>query len=424
MFLPKRWYVLLLSGAVFVSPAIAQTFVAKRITFSGATQGQAELLAVSGLKPGETLGPPEIQAAAQKLIDTGMFTDVHFSFNGVELNYALKPADGMQPVAYANFPWWDEQALSAAVSAKVPLFHGEVPPESAMQQQVAAALTALVAEKGVTATVTGAPVEALGSRQWTGILYHIDAPPVEVGSVHLSGVSGDLSDPVMAIQKAAAGKDFDPATAATIETALRIVYHRQGYLEMAMTGYAHGEPQVEDGKVMVPVSATVEQGPQYRVRELRLAGDAVMTPDQFAKIAKLHLGDIANEDLLHGTLAEMAPVYKSRGYLRARFDAAPTFDAATRTVDYTVSVVPGPVFHMGTLGLENVSDQQRAEIVKAWPLKEGDVFDGLLPSAFLLRYKSQLRSLDGWSATYKAYEHEDTHVVDLVVTFRQGGPLR
>jgi hypothetical protein len=42
---------------------------------------------------------------------------------------------------------------------------------------------------------------------------------------------------------------------------------------------------------------------------------------------------------------------------------------------------------------------------------------------FLNKYKSQLHSLDGWSASYKAFEHDDTRIVDLVVTFRPGGPL-
>ena len=135
-------------------PARAQKFVPKKITFSGTTANQAELLAVSGLKPGDTLRQAEIQAAAQKLIDTGLFTDVRFAFDGVELNYSLKPVTNMEPVSYANFPWWDDGALNAAVAAKVPLFHGSVPPESGMQQQVATALTALLAEKGVEATVT------------------------------------------------------------------------------------------------------------------------------------------------------------------------------------------------------------------------------------------------------------------------------
>ncbi|MGA7524011.1 MAG: POTRA domain-containing protein [Acidobacteriaceae bacterium] len=404
-------------------PALsAQKFSPQKITFSGTTANAAELLAISGLKPGEAVGQAEMQAGAQKLIDTGMFSDVQFSFNGVDLNYALKPATTMEPVRFDNFPWWDAAALNAAVAAKVPLFHGSVPPESSMQQAVATALTALLAAKGVTATVTGTPAEDPATHAvWVG--YHIDAPAVQVGSVHLSGVSADWAEPVLAIQKAAEGQDFDGATEATLATALRAIYDRQGYLQEALTGYAHGTPELVDGKVMVPVSAVVQEGAQYRVRGMQFAGDAVLNAEAFNKMAKLHLADIANEDLLHATLAEMATVYKSKGYLRAKVDVTPALDAGRRTVDYAITVDPGPAFHMGTLSLVNLNDQQTAEVRQCWPLHEGDVYDALVVPQFLNRYKNQLHSLDGWSASYKAYEHEDTHAVDLVVTFRPGGPL-
>ena len=409
---------------MLVASATAQKYVPKKITFSGTTLSQSDLLAVSGLKPGASLGQADIQAGAQRLIDTGMFSDVHFSFDGIALNYALKPADGMQPVSYANFPWWDAKALTAAVAAKVPLFHGEIPPESPMQQEVAAALTELLAEKGVTATVTGVLRAPAGAEKTGAIVYHIDTPPVEVGSVHLSGVSTDWAEPVLAIQSAAVGQNFDGATEATLTTALRAIYRRQGYLEMAMTGYSHGAPEVTDGKVMVPVSAVVAEGPQFRVRGMHFAGDSVVTAEEFNKTSRLHLADIANEDLLHATLAAMSAEYRSHGYLRAQLDANPKLDAMTRTVDYTIAVQPGPVFTMGTLGLVNVNDLQRAEILKAWPLKEGGVYDPLEVAQFLQKYKNQLHSLDGWSASYKEYDHEDSHVVDLVVTFHPGGPLR
>jgi outer membrane protein assembly factor BamA len=179
---------LLVLAALAVS-APAQKYIPKKIVFSGTTASQAELLAVSGLKPGDSLGQTEIQAAAQKLIDTGLFTDVHFAFDGAELTYILKPASGMEPVTYANFPWWDEKALNAAVAVKVPLFHGSVPPESGMQQQVAAALTALLAEKGVQATVSALPAKDEAMRE-AGVQFHIDTPAVEIGSVNFSGASG------------------------------------------------------------------------------------------------------------------------------------------------------------------------------------------------------------------------------------------
>jgi outer membrane protein insertion porin family len=418
MVLLRPFFVFLLSGAMLVSSAVAQKSVPEKITFSGTTIPQRDLLAVTGLKPSVAVAQSDVQAAAQKLADTGMFSSVQFSFDGVDLDYQLKPADGMEPVSYANFPWWDEKTLTAAVAAKVPLFHGEVPPESAMQQHVAAALTALLAEKGVTATVTGVPKKALGGGKGDGIEYHIDAPPVEVGSVHLSDVSAAWAEPVLAIQKAEVGQDFDPATEATLATALGTIYHRQGYLQVALTRYAHGEPQLVDGEVMVPVSAVVVEGPQYRVREMEFAGDSVMTPEQFAKLAQLHMSDIANEELLHATLAEMAQAYKSHGYLHAKVDATPKLDSATRTVDYVFSVAPGPVFTMGTLGLVNASDVQRAEVMKVWPLREGDVYNAVLAEQFLVKYRNQLPSLEGWSASVKGFEHEDSHVVDLVVTFR------
>ena len=145
------------------------------------------------------------------------------------------------------------------------------------------------------------------------------------------------------------GQDFDPATGGDAGDGAAAIYHRQGYLDVAMTGYAHGEPRLIDGKVMVPVSATIAEGGQYKVAGLHLTGDVLMTPEEFTKAAKLHPGDIANEDLLRGTLAAIAGPYKAHGYLRAKIEAAPTMDAANHTVDYAITVAPGPVFHMGEL---------------------------------------------------------------------------
>ena len=142
----------------------------------------------------------------------------------------------------------------------------------------------------------------------------------EIGVVTFTGAGSAWTDPVAAIEKAAVGQDFDPATEATLATALRAIYHRQGYLDVAMTGYAHGEPRLIDGKVMVPVSATIAEGAQYKVAGLHLTGDVLMTPEEFTKAAKLHPGDIANEDLLRGTLAVIASPYKAHGYLRAKIE--------------------------------------------------------------------------------------------------------
>lgn len=430
--MPARWSRLLLPFfcCLLLSPALAaQKFTVSKITFSGyPAASDAELLATAGLKAGVPLDQSEIQAAAQKLSDTGLFADVHFAFDGSELKFTLNPAQGSEPVLFANFPWWDSKTLTAAVAAKVPLFHGTLIPESGQQQQIIAALTALVAEKGVQATITAQPhTDASGKR--LGVEFQIDSPPVQVAEVTFAGVGGSFANPVGTIEKAAAGQEFNEATEATLQTALRAVYHREGYLDVAMTNFAHGEPHFADGKVGVPVSATIHEGPQYRVTALTLSGDVLMTPEEFAKRAKLHAGDVANEDLLRATMAEIAAPYKARGYLRANIEAHPTFDRtahferAADSVSYVITVVPGPVYHMGKLTLAGLDDEKKALVLRYWPMKEGDAYDATIAPGFLNRNRSNLRALDGWSASYKQYENEETHIVDLVITFRQGGPL-
>jgi outer membrane protein assembly factor BamA len=414
---------------LFSTLIAAQQYTPKKITFVGyPAASDAELLAAAGLQAGVPLGQPEIQAAAQKLSDTGLFSDVNFAFDGSELKFTLKPADGAVPAIFANFPWWDQTTLTTAVAAKVPLFHGKVVPETGLQQEVTTALTSLVAAKGVQATVTAQP-HTDSSGKISGVVFQISSPSIQIAEVKFAGASPGLADPVEAIGKAAAGQEFNEATQATLQTALRAVYHRMGYLDVAMKNFAHGEPQFADGKVQVPVSATIVEGPQYRLASMTLSGDVLITQEEFAKKAKLHAGDVANEDLLHATLAEIAAPYKARGYLRANIKAEPTFDRSAHfdrsanTVSYAITVTPGPIYRMGKLTLVNLDDEKQALVLKYWPMKEGDVYDATVPPSFLNKNRANLRALDGWSATYKQYEHEDTHIVDLVITFRPGGPL-
>src|SRR5215469_7745835 len=104
-----------------LSPALfAQKLTVGKITFVGyPAASDTELLAASGLKPGGSFDQPEIQAAAQKLSDTGLFGDVRFALDGSNLTFTLTPAEGAVPVQFVNFPWWDRKTLITALAARV-----------------------------------------------------------------------------------------------------------------------------------------------------------------------------------------------------------------------------------------------------------------------------------------------------------------
>ncbi len=58
----------------------AQTRILRQISFTGApAYSQAELLAFTGLKPGSSATQQQVEDAAQRLGDTGLFEEVNFS---------------------------------------------------------------------------------------------------------------------------------------------------------------------------------------------------------------------------------------------------------------------------------------------------------------------------------------------------------
>jgi len=229
---------------------------------------------------------------------------------------------------------------------------------------------------------------------------------------------------VSAVQRAAAGQTFNSATEETLWVEVRNIYHRLGYLDVAMTGFAPGTPGLLGGRIIVPVNATIEPGAQYRLSSITIAGDVLITHDEFAREAKIRPGEIVNEDLLRQTLAAVAEPYKERGYLRATIGAAPTYDRTQHTVSYVVTVIPREVYHMGKVAVENLNEERKAAFANAWEMHAGDVYNANYPPAFLARIVKTVQSLDGWSATYKEYEHPDTHVIDLLITFDPGKAVK
>jgi hypothetical protein len=80
--------------------ASAQKYSFKAVTFSGYTaSSQADLLAASGLTPSGQASSAELQAAAQKLNQTGLFAHIGYKLDGQTLSFQMEPATGLLPAA-------------------------------------------------------------------------------------------------------------------------------------------------------------------------------------------------------------------------------------------------------------------------------------------------------------------------------------
>ena len=365
-----------------------------------------------------------MQAAAARLNDSGMFATVRFSFNGRELHYELTPATNLLPARFADFPWWSEKDLFVQLSAKVPLFHGQAAPESGTERKLIKALTAMLTAQKVEAQIAAMPDMDSATGKPNALIFRVTSPPVQIGELTFTGATAEWTDRLAEIGKAALKVDYSAVeTPATFTQAVQSVYRDKGYLEVSVPSVVAQPPVMDSGVVRVPMVIAIEPGAQYRLGQFSLAGSVLMDQPQFLAKATLKPGDVVEEQKLRQTMSMLSSPYVTRGYLRAKITATPEYHRSQGTVDYLINVTPGDVYTMGTLQVKALDVERTALVVKTWKLEAGAPFDASYVTQFLKRNAKDLHPLDGYSASYKQYEHEDTHVVDLVVTFVKGGTL-
>jgi len=96
----------------------------------------------------------------------------------------------------------------------------------------------------------------------------------------------------------------------------------------------------------------------------------------------------------------IATPYRTQGYIDAKIDAVPVLDRAAHTVDYTITVQSGPVYHMGKLTMVNLSDRQKPRWCPTGNCARRVFNADLIPKFMADYHKSraeQLQSIRGWS---------------------------
>lgn len=197
--------------------AFPQTYTPKNIKLQGADAlDRAEIMGLIDLKPGAPLTKEQIEAAMQRLSDSGLFTDMSYRVGPDALVFALTPAEGAQALSvhYGNLVCWKPGELEPLVEARVPGFHGSVPLTGPLTEKAEAALVTLLAEKDSSAHTVAYAFQLVPGPVYTLAGVDSSALPGSVQSRFASafhGRPGVLADAtlrdemVRALQSAGAG---------------------------------------------------------------------------------------------------------------------------------------------------------------------------------------------------------------------------
>jgi outer membrane protein insertion porin family len=426
----KRTCFLLLTAIVLLAsslPIAAQKFLPKTIQFKGAPEySDEELMAAAGLKKGTVLAYTDMKDHSQKLMDTGVFESLAFSFDGADLVYKLVPHADLYPIRLKNLPLTPGKELDETLHDRFPLYHGKVPGENGLLEGVRGALEEMLAAKGIKATVMATPYADEMLYKVTAMSFSIKAPPVRVGEIHLEGVSAEQQTKVKHLMDRIVKTDYDTEnTAGNLERAFASFYVDEGYAAVKVHAERSGNPVAGGETIEVPFNVTIEEGRHYTLGSIILPSGAPLTAadiNNAAGAVSYKSGNLSEtlsvkEGLtLRTAVSFLMGQYKSKGYMDCVVTPHPQYDEAAGIVNYTLEVRPGPDYTMGKLTIENTADDLRAAMLAAWKLPAGAVFDESALRSYFGKQdpRSALgQTFSSASCIYKLTRDNDAHTVDV-----------
>ena len=417
---PKLIQVLSLALLGMAFPAWPQKFIPKTIQFLGDPEySTEELLAASGLKKGETLDYAGMNACSKHLMDTGMFASLTFKFDGQDLIFQLTAADQLAPVHVDNLPIVGGADLDGRLHKRIPLYHGKVPSEGLLLDQVRIELQTMLAAEGIKATVLATPGGDIKTHHLNSMHFSVAAPPVAVSVKDFTGASSQFQEKLSAIASEASRTPFDTESSSqSIEHGFATFYQDRGYAGVRVHAERSGDPVVDAAGIVVPYTVKIEEGRQYKVGTIHLPNDAPISPGEIDKLMVSPHGPPSGVQV-RLLLAKIAEQYHAKGYLDCKITPTPQLDEANETVNYDVAIDSGPVYHLAFVKFENVSDELRVLLMKNWQMLPGDVFNESYVANYVFGAQQNdpvlRRTLANVKTTYNVMADPQTHDVNVVL---------
>ncbi len=403
-----------------VRPAAAQKFLPKSIQFTGDPEySNAELMAAAGLQKGVVLGYAEMQNFSKHLLATGAFATVAFKFDGQDLIFLLTPSTDMYPVRLENLPLTPGSDLDAKIHDLAPLYHGKVPAEGGLTDEVGAALQKMLAEENLHATVVALTAFDPSTHKQAAVDYTISAPPVHVEIARVDGVSDAFRPKVQAVLDEATKNPFSTAeTAGNLERPVEQFYDDRGYAAVQVQAARAGDPALTSDAIVVPFAIQVQEGKVYKIASVQLPPGAPVTQAEIEKMLNSPSPQLQGVKV-RSIWELLASRYHNEGYLDCKVTPHAAFNEADTTVRYTAEIAPGPVYRMAFVKFDNVTDQLRTLLLHNWEMMPGDPFDESYVANFLVKAQQQdsvlRRSLAGVWARYDVSANPDTHEVNVTI---------
>jgi outer membrane protein assembly factor BamA len=354
---------------------------------------EPQLVTLCGLQTGAQAGRDDLQAAADKLVQSGLFAKVRYNFqtrtDGLLVTFHVEEAPRI-PAYFDNLPWFADSELHDAIRKKLPFYDGTLPTHGSVVDQAADALREFVSSHGLTAALDHA-VLANPTGEGSIQQFRIDGASLRIARL-------EFSDPQLnssrVIQQQLADLLGKPYSRTAIDLFLfeqvRPMFQQKGFLRAKL-----GPPEVRltgnpNQKLpeQIPVFVPVDPGPVYHWKTAEWSGNSALKSDALTRTVGLKSGDVADGMAIEAAWDHVREDYGHLGYLEAKIQPAAAYDDQAHTVSYKVGVEEGRAYHFAKLVVTGLSLTAEKRLREAWPIADGEILDKTKYEEFLVKLQS------------------------------------
>ncbi len=331
------------------------------------------VIATSGLKVGDTFSVEATDAAAERLLSSGLFNKVAYRTrtvgNNVTITFQLAEVKGQSsPVVFDNFIWFSDEELAAAIKREVPSFNGSAPDIGNTNEAIKKALQNLLTERKLPGQVEYNLTEHEH-------LFRVGGVSMRICELHFPGAQTVSEEKLIQATRSSMDREYSRQSATIFpKYGLYPIYWELGHLR-ASFGEPVAKPAKNDACEGVDLTIPVNEGAKYSWARAEWSGNQVLTAKELDDALAMKPGEVANGKKFDKGLHEAQEAYGKSGHIEAHMKPTPEFDDAGTKVTFKIAVNEGPQYHMGTVEFKGFSADDAFILGKRWNLKSGEVYD-------------------------------------------------
>ncbi|HEX8187311.1 MAG TPA: POTRA domain-containing protein [Pyrinomonadaceae bacterium] len=432
-----KFTAVLFASCLFVLAPVArgqqpqQSVKLDRIEFKGLERVKAEeALGKSALAAGQTVSIDDVEAAANRLLESGLFTNLSYKIKGTTdkalLTFEVVERKWTMPVSFDNFVWFTDEELSAAVRRKLPAFDGTAPESGGVTEQIRQALAELLGERKIEGSVEYTLSENPSTHK-AEHLYSAKGPGLRVCKITYAGARAVPEEQLVIKSGGIFDNDYSRAyVGGFVESNLLPLYHERGYLRAAF-GPPKVAPEMSPECKGVAVALSVDEGSIYVWDKATWEGAEGLTAQELDAALGMKSREVANAVKIAKGLNAVRRAYGRKGYIAARVRPETVFDDSGRSVAYRYHVAEGPQYHMGDLTINGLDEAATNNLRGRWRLLHKEVYDEGYVDEFVKKGVAEFRrdaaragnALPALKVVSQARPDHDKHLVHVTLDIKR-----